>query len=82
MAAFYSGDRVDAVVVDIGAGSTKMGWAGDDYPRSYFRSVREQANTVPACMLAHALASYHIDGLYDGHKEDAVKVERHLSACK
>jgi actin-related protein len=40
MASFYSGDRIDAVVVDIGAASTKIGWAGDDYPRSYFRSVR------------------------------------------
>lgn len=40
MASFYGGDHVGAVVVDIGAASTKMGWAGDDCPRSYFRSVR------------------------------------------
>jgi actin-related protein len=46
MASFYSGDRIDAVVVDIGAASTKIGWAGDDYPRSYFRSVR-RFNRLP-----------------------------------
>jgi Actin len=40
---YYSGNNsnsIEAVVVDIGAGLTKMGWAGDDYPRSIFRSVR------------------------------------------
>jgi hypothetical protein len=41
MASFYSGDHVGAVVVDIGAAYTKMGWAGDDAPRSLFRSVRK-----------------------------------------
>ena len=42
MASFYSGDYVGAVVVDVGSSNTKMGWAGDDAPRSYFRSVRIQ----------------------------------------
>lgn len=28
------------LVVDIGSYSSKIGWAGDDYPRGYFRSVR------------------------------------------
>jgi actin-related protein len=39
---FYSGgiNSIEAIVVDIGAGNTKIGWAGDDYPRSIFRSVR------------------------------------------
>jgi actin-related protein len=39
---FYSGgnNSIEAIVVDIGAGNTKIGWAGDDYPRSVFRSVR------------------------------------------
>ncbi len=40
---YYSGNNsnsIEAVVVDVGAGLTKMGWAGDDYPRSIFRSVR------------------------------------------
>jgi Actin len=41
MAAFFSGEHDGgAVVVDIGSGTTKIGWAGDDQPRSYFRSVR------------------------------------------
>ena len=42
MAAFYNGDNVQAVVADLGHYSTKIGWAGDDYPRSYFRSVRNK----------------------------------------
>ena len=39
---YYSGSNsssIEAIVVDIGAGLTKMGWAGDDYPRGIFRSV-------------------------------------------
>jgi actin-related protein len=39
MAAFHSGDQVNAVVADIGSFYTKIGFAGDDAPRSYFRSV-------------------------------------------
>jgi len=39
-ASFYSGDYVGAVVADLGYHDTKIGWAGNDYPRSYFRSVR------------------------------------------
>jgi actin-related protein len=41
MGAFYQGDYVGAIVADIGAYSTKIGYAGDDYPKSYFRSVRQ-----------------------------------------
>jgi actin-related protein len=40
---YYSGNNsssIGAIVADIGAGVTKLGWAGDDYPRSIFRSVR------------------------------------------
>ena len=40
MAAFSSGDAVNAIVGDIGQYATKLGFAGEDYPRSYFRSVR------------------------------------------
>ncbi len=43
MASFYNGDNVQAVVADLGHYSTKIGWAGDDYPRSYFRSVSKKA---------------------------------------
>lgn len=31
---------MNAVVADIGAYSTKIGFAGEDYPKAYFRSVR------------------------------------------
>ena len=40
MAAFAGGDDIGAVVAEIGHYSTKIGWAGDDAPRSYFPSVR------------------------------------------
>jgi actin-related protein len=36
----YYGHSMNTVVLDIGSYSTKMGWAGDDAPRSVFRSVR------------------------------------------
>ena len=39
MAAFQTPDAVGAVVADVGHYATKIGWAGDDTPRSYFRSV-------------------------------------------
>jgi hypothetical protein len=39
MAAFHGGDAVGAIVVDIGSATTKIGWAGDDYPKALFRSV-------------------------------------------
>lgn len=39
MAAFAGGDDIGAVVAEIGHYSTKIGWAGDDAPRSYFPSV-------------------------------------------
>lgn len=40
MASYYSGNNVGAIVADVGSYATKIGWAGDDYPKSYFRSVR------------------------------------------
>lgn len=49
MASFYSGDYVGAVVADIGQYATKIGWAGDDYPRSYFRSVSVMSLVCLAC---------------------------------
>jgi hypothetical protein len=41
MSIFTSGDSVDAIVADIGSYATKIGQAGEDYPRAYFRSVRD-----------------------------------------
>ena len=32
-------DEVTALVVDIGSGSTKAGYAGEDTPKAYFPSV-------------------------------------------
>jgi Actin len=46
MASFYNGDYVGAVVADVGHYSTKIGWAGDDYPVSYFRSVRRTKSSA------------------------------------
>jgi hypothetical protein len=43
MASFYGGghgDYLQAVVADIGQAYTKVGWAGNDAPKAYFRSVR------------------------------------------
>jgi actin-related protein len=40
MAVFSTGDSVSAVVADIGSYASKIGFAGEDYPRAYFRSVR------------------------------------------
>lgn len=51
MASFYSGEYVGAVVVDVGSCDTKMGWAGDDAPRSYFRSVRIDVCVCVQCVL-------------------------------
>ena len=50
MAAFYSGNALNAIVGDIGQHTTKIGFAGEDYPRSYFRSnvavIREDEATT------------------------------------
>ncbi|MGK3751992.1 MAG: hypothetical protein ACI8RD_004296 [Bacillariaceae sp.] len=46
MAFYNSGDTVNAVVADLGSYATKIGYAGEDYPRSYFRSVRFHFNTI------------------------------------
>jgi actin-related protein len=42
MAAYSPNDVVNAIVADVGQGNTKMGFAGEDYPRSYFRSVSKR----------------------------------------
>ena len=48
MAAFQGTDRLNAVVADIGSFATKIGWAGNDYPKSYFRSVSANVLRVAA----------------------------------
>lgn len=35
---FHSGDNINAVVADIGSYATKIGFAGEDFPKAYFRS--------------------------------------------
>jgi hypothetical protein len=61
MASYYSGDYVGAVVADLGAYACKIGWAGDDYPVSYFRSVR--CATVYCARLLFRSAFSALDGL-------------------
>ena len=39
MSSFQGGDSLGTVVVDVGSAATKIGYAGDDFPVSYFRSV-------------------------------------------
>lgn len=43
MAAYSPNDVVQAVVADIGQGQSKLGFAGEDYPCSYFRSVSQKS---------------------------------------
>jgi hypothetical protein len=42
MAFYTSADTVNAIVADFGSYASKVGYAGEDYPRSYFRSVRRK----------------------------------------
>mmetsp|Transcript_16148 Transcript_16148/g.44713 ORF Transcript_16148/g.44713 Transcript_16148/m.44713 type:complete len:599 (+) Transcript_16148:85-1881(+) len=48
MAFYKSGDSVNAIVADLGSYASKIGYAGEDYPRSYFRSnvgvLREESS--------------------------------------
>eukprot|EP00536_Pseudo-nitzschia_multiseries_P007087 jgi/Psemu1/324603/estExt_fgenesh1_pg.C_1600015 len=48
MAFYTSGDSVNAIVADVGSYASKIGYAGEDYPRSYFRSnvgvLREESS--------------------------------------
>lgn len=48
MAFYTSGDTVNAIVADFGSYASKVGYAGEDYPRSYFRSnvgvLREESS--------------------------------------
>lgn len=39
MALYAANSAVHAVVADVGGYATKIGYAGEDHPRSYFRSV-------------------------------------------
>jgi actin-related protein len=43
-------DVVQAVVCDIGSYATKMGFAGEDFPKSYFRSVSGNNTDVVLCL--------------------------------
>lgn len=42
MAAYSPNDVTQAVVADIGQGQSKLGFAGEVYPVSYFRSVSKK----------------------------------------
>ena len=47
MSFYTSGDSVNAIVADFGSYASKVGYAGEDYPRSYFRSV----SSYTACLV-------------------------------
>ena len=53
MTVFSSGDAVSAIVADVGSYASKIGFAGEDYPRAYFRSVRRSA-----CLTCFILCVY------------------------
>ena len=38
---YCGGDDLGAIVADIGSVSARIGYAGEDYPRSYFPSVSQ-----------------------------------------
>ena len=44
MALYTTESAVNAVVAEIGGYATKIGYAGEDCPRSYFRSVRPRTS--------------------------------------
>lgn len=39
-------DDVGAVVGDVGSYSCKMGFAGEDFPKAYFTSVRKRERSL------------------------------------
>ena len=65
MASFYGGghgDYLQAVVADIGQAYTKVGWAGNDSPKAYFRSVSDKdfaSSSVTAASHSTHFASSH-----------------------
>ena len=62
MAFYTSGDSVNAIVADLGSYASKIGYAGEDYPRSYFRSVRMLATrhkiTCPVTIFVFILIKF------------------------
>jgi hypothetical protein len=50
MAFYTTNDSYNAVVADVGSYATKIGFAGEDYPSSYFRSVRDVVVDVVAAL--------------------------------
>ena len=49
MALYTTESAVNAVVAEIGGYATKIGYAGEDCPRAYFRSVRRGRCRVKRC---------------------------------
>ena len=62
MALYTTESAVNAVVAEIGGYATKIGYAGEDCPRSYFRSVRPRTlwgvhgYRYPVCCAAFSLS--------------------------
>jgi hypothetical protein len=71
---FHSGDNINAVVADIGSYASKIGFAGEDFPKAYFRSVRVMSHvTVTSC-------SYLTDNPYDTDPSTCLIL--HAFVCK
>ena len=49
MIPYLAGDDMGAIVADFGHHTTKMGFAGEDSPRAWFRSVRLRYKYVGPC---------------------------------
>jgi hypothetical protein len=45
----FGGDEVSAVVIDIGQGSVKAGWAGEDAPKVTFFFMHHFSPNLPRC---------------------------------
>ncbi|KAM9890098.1 hypothetical protein OXX69_012670, partial [Metschnikowia pulcherrima] len=59
-AAVYGGDEINAIVLDIGSYSTRIGYAGDDFPKVIVSSYHAK----------DADGKYSFDGSLDFPKED------------
>jgi len=72
MMAYSGGDNFPCVVAEVGSYSTKMGFAGEDYPRSYFQStsaiLREQDKCQKGKIInrSYDLFNRPLDGIGNG----------------
>ncbi|VEU36029.1 unnamed protein product [Pseudo-nitzschia multistriata] len=67
MAFYTSGDSVNAIVADLGSYASKIGYAGEDHPRSYFRSnvgvLREESSDERSSARRRPIQKVNYDAL-------------------